>query len=507
MLNIPKWKIFLTLIVCLYGIFIVFNNIFTAKEEKNINLGLDLRGGAYLLLEIDQKAYFHEKIKILKEEIRNKLRSAQIGYSNLVIEAETIKFNLSNLQENLNLVFKDLAKNIKITQNGSEVSISFSQLFLTEQKNRLLQQSVEIIRKRVDETGTKEPLIQPQGLTRIILQVPGLEDPERLKKLLGKTAKMSFHLVHPEQAIVQDLFFLPKGYLILESAEQKDLFYLVNEKAEILGDQLNDAQVTIYQSIPQVNFKFDSEGTRKFGQITSNNIGKNLAIILDNKVISAPVIREAIIGGEGVISGNYTLETANDLALLLRAGSLPAPINIIEERTVGPTLGADSIDSGKKAVLTGFILVLLLMLILYKQYGLMAIIALIMNIIFIFALLSSFGATLTLPGIAGIVLTIGMSVDTNVLIFERIREESNTGKSIYAVIDQGFNQALKTILDSNITTLIAAFILFNFGTGPVKGFAITLTFGIISSMFSAIFLTRIFIYSWISFKKPKKIII
>lgn len=507
MLNIPGWKILITISVCIYAIFTVFNNIIIDKKERNINLGLDLRGGAYLLLEIDQKAYFKEKIKILKEEIRNKLRIAQAGYSNLIIDKENILFNLREIDVNLAEIFKDLGQDIKIEQNGKEVSISFSDLFLKEQKTRLLQQSVEIIRKRVDETGTKEPLIQPQGLTRIILQVPGMEDPERLKRLLGKTAKMSFHLLHENQPVVEDLFFIPQDYSIIESSEKADLYYLVNKNAEILGDQLNDAQATIYQGIAQVNFKFDSEGTRKFGQITSKNIGRNLAIILDNKVISAPVIKEAIMGGEGVISGNYTVESANDLALLLRAGSLPAPINIIEERTVGPSLGSDSIISGKKAVVIGFLAVLFIMLILYKKFGLVAIIALIMNIFFIFALLSLFGATLTLPGIAGIVLTIGMSVDTNVLIFERIREESKTGKSIYAVIDQGFNQALKTILDSNVTTLIAALILFNFGTGPVKGFAITLTFGIVSSMFSAIFLTKIFIYSWISIKKPKKITI
>ncbi len=507
MLNIPKWKLTLSIIVCFYSIFVVFSGFLEDKTTKSINLGLDLRGGAYLLLEIDQKAYFKEKIKILKEEVRNKLRSSKTGYSNLILDDGKILFNLRDTEAKLYDIFKDLGQDIAIKQEKKEVIISFSEVFIKEQKIKLLNQSVEIIRSRVDETGTKEPLIQPQGLTRIILQVPGMANPERLKRLLGKTAKMSFHLLHPEQPIVQDLFFLPKNYMMVESSEKTDLYYLVDNKAEILGDQLNDAQITIYQGIPQVNFKFNNEGTRKFGEITSKNIGKQLAIILDNKVISAPVIREPIMGGSGVISGSYTTETANDLALLLRAGSLPAPISIIEERTVGPTLGSDSIISGKNAVAAGFILVLILMLILYKQYGLMAIIALIMNIIFVFALLTLFGATLTLPGIAGIVLTIGMSVDTNVLIFERIREESRTGKSIYAVIDQGFNQALKTILDSNVTTLIAALILFNFGTGPIKGFAITLTFGILSSMFSAIFLTKILIYSWVSIKKPKKITI
>jgi len=506
MLNVPKWKITIALVVCIYSIITLAPNFSkTSEEAQKINLGLDLQGGAYLLLEIDQKAYFEEKIEILKNEIRSKLRASQIGYINLIREDEVIRFSLREEGTNLNQILNDLGRDITIEQQELDITISFSEIFIRDQKMKLLEQSLEIVRRRIDETGTKEPLIQPQGLNRIILQVPGIKNPERLKRILGKTAKMSFHLLHPEKPIVEDIFFLPNDYKIMGSSEEEGLYYLVKSKAEISGDLLNDAQATIYQGKPQINFRFDNVGARKFGELTSNNVGKNLAIILDQQVISAPIIREPIIGGSGVISGNYSTETANDLALLLRAGSLPAPLNIIEERTVGPSLGQDSILAGKKAVTIGFVLVLVLMLVLYKKFGIMAVMALMMNVVFIFATLTLFGATLTLPGIAGIVLTIGMAVDTNVLIFERIREESRTDKSIYAVIDQGFGQALKTIIDSNITTLIAALVLFNFGSGPVKGFAVTLAVGIMASMFSAVFLTKLFIYLWVSFTKPKKI--
>jgi len=507
MLNIPKWKIAVSIIVCLYSLVILAPNFSNNEEAKKINLGLDLQGGAYLLLEIDQKAYFEEKIDLLKSEVRNKLRASQVGYLNLIREDESIRLSLREDDANITVVLKDLGKDIAIDQQGLDVEISYSQEFVKQQKIKLLEQSLEIVRRRVDETGTKEPLIQPQGLNRIILQVPGIKNPERLKRILGKTAKMSFHLLHPEKPIVEDIFFLPNDYKIMASEEDEGLYYLVKAKAELSGDLLNDAQATIIQGRPQINFSFDNLGARKFGELTSNNVGKNLVVVLDQKVISAPVIREPIIGGSGVISGDYSAETANDLALLLRAGSLPAPLNIIEERTVGPSLGQDSILAGKRAVATGFILVLALMLILYKKFGVFALLALFMNVIFIFSALTLFGATLTLPGIAGIVLTIGMAVDTNVLIFERIREESRTGKSVYAVVDQGFNQALKTIIDSNITTLIAALVLFNFGSGPVKGFAVTLAVGILASMFSAVFLTKLFIYSWVFFTKPKKITI
>ena len=506
MLHIPKWKIILSGLVCALAFILVAPN-FSNDSKNKINLGLDLRGGAYLLLEIDHKIYFQDKINILKNEVRTKLRAAQISYMNMNILDNKIEFFLQNKEQNLNQVLRSLGGDINITTDEDKVAVAYSDLFIKEQKTKLLEQSLEIVRRRIDESGTKEILIQPQGLERIILQVPGIKDPERLKNILGKTAKMSFHLLHDKNPVVNDIFYVPSGYMILASDEalENPVYYLVKDNAELTGESLNDAQATIIQGKAQVNFKFDNMGAQKFAEITSNNVGKMLAIILDNKVISAPYIREPILAGQGVISGNYTVESANDLALLLRAGSLPAPLNIIEERTVGPTLGMDSIIAGKKAVMIGFILVLFLMIVIYKRFGLFAVVSLLMNIIFIFAILTLAGATLTLPGIAGIVLTIGMAVDTNVLIFERIREESRSDKSIYAVIDHGFSQAFKTIIDSNVTTLLVALILFYFGSGPIKGFSVTLMAGILSSMFSAIFLTKLMIYSWVKFLQPKKI--
>jgi preprotein translocase subunit SecD len=504
MLSVPKWKIFLALIVSFYGFYVLSYN-FNVKDGKNkLNLGLDLRGGAYLLLEINQNAYFEEKISSLKEEIRDKLRSSATPYVNLKINKQKIIFNLAQKEVNLYKIFADIIKDITILQKGDNVEISYSENFIKEQKINILEQSLDVVRRRVDETGTTEPLIQPQGLNRIILQVPGIENPEILKRVLGRTAKMSFHLLHPEKPIVSDLFYVPSGYMISKD-HKENIYYLVKEKADLLGDMLTDARVNMQQGLPQINFKFDALGARKFAEITSANVGVRLGIILDDKIISAPNIREPIIGGSGVINGNYSMDEASELALLLRSGSLPAPLDIIEERTVGPSLGSDSIKSGKQAILIAFILVLILMVILYKKFGFFAFIALLMNVIFIFAILTSFGATLTLPGMAGIVLTIGMAVDTNVLIFERIREESRSDKSIYAVIDHGFNNAFKTVIDSNLTSLIIALILFNLGSGPVKGFAVTLAIGIIASMFSAIFLTKLLIYAWVKFAKPKKI--
>ena len=504
MMHIAKWKIFIAISVCIMAIFTVISSF---SSQKKINLGLDLRGGAYLLLEVDYKAYFADKIEVLKSEIRSKLKSSQTNYMNLLIDNEVIKFSLANKQIDLYKIFSGIVNDINIKTDDNDITIGYSVEFIKQQKQKLLAQSLEIIRRRIDEMGTKEVLIQPQGDDRIMLQVPGIKNPERVKEILGKTAKLSFHLFHPSKSVADSVFNIDEGYMILESTEElgQITYHLVKKQAELTGESLNDAQATIIQGKPQINFRFDSFGAKKFAEITSNNIGKRLSIILDDKIISSPVIREPILAGQGVISGNYTVKSANDLALLLRAGSLPAPLNIIEERTVGPTLGADSIISGRNAILTGFTLILLIMLIIYKYFGIFAISALTMNIILIFASLSLLGATLTLPGIAGIVLTIGMSVDTNVLIFERIREESKTDKSIYAVIDQGFTQALKTIMDSNITTLLVALILFNFGSGPIKGFAITLILGILSSVFSAIFLTKIFIYYWATKTKPSKI--
>ena len=366
-------------------------------------------------------------------------------------------------------------------------------------RQKLLSQSIEIIRRRIDENGTKEPTIQAQGKNRILLQVPGIKDSGTLKDILGKTAKMTFQFVKENNSFgddvtAYDVYLDDSGYR-----------YFVDKEVILSGELLIDANPTFHEGQPAVAFRFNDLGSKKFAKITRENIGRIFAIILDGKVITAPRINTSIVQGSGVISGNFTTKEANDVALLLRAGALPAPLEVIEERTVGPSLGLDSIKSGSMAAISGMIFVAIFMLVFYRIFGVFANLALIINIMIILAALSILGATLTLPGIAGIVLTMGMAVDANVLIFERIKEEARQNKSVFVAVEQGFTQAFRTIVDSNITALIVAFFLFIFGNGPVKGFAVTLSIGIIASMFTAIMLTRMMISLWLKKFRPKKL--
>jgi protein-export membrane protein SecD len=378
--------------------------------------------------------------------------------------------------------------------------------------SRVLEQSIEIVRRRIDETGTKEPTIQREGSDRILVQLPGIDNPEHVKELLGKTAKMTFQLVDtsisPEDARRGRL---PPGDDILPGIDDArhaggpKQEYVVQKRIMVSGDSLTDAQATFQNNEPVVSFKFDSNGGRRFGDATKANVNKPFAIVLDGKVISAPVIREPILGGQGVISGSFTTQTANDLALLLRAGALPAPLTILEERTVGPDLGADSIHAGTLASLVGVILVVAFMLVFYGLFGAFADIALFFNLCLMMASLSLLGATLTLPGIAGIALTMGMAVDANVLIYERIREEVRGGRTLLSALEAGFARAFGTILDSHVTTLVAGALMFWLGSGPVKGFAVTLCLGVLTSLFSAILVTRLQIVTWVRRTRPKAI--
>jgi preprotein translocase subunit SecD len=370
-----------------------------------------------------------------------------------------------------------------------------------------VQQSLEIVRRRIDEVGTREPTIQQQGVDRILVQVPGEKNPDAIKRLLGQTAKLTFHLVDLETPLDQALAGnLPPGSMILPSEETSrpgEMAQLVvRQRVEVSGENLVDAQPTYQENQPVVSFRFDSVGARKFGDVTRDHVGELLAIVLDNKVISSPRIREPILGGSGIISGNFTVDSANELAVLLRAGALPAPLEIVEERSVGPDLGADSIAAGKWASVVALILVIGFMTLYYGLFGIMACGALIVNLILIIALLSVLQATLTLPGIAGIVLTIGMAVDANVLIIERIREEVRLGKPPMSAVDSGYREAMRTIIDANLTTLIAAVLLYAFGSGPVRGFAVTLGIGIVTSMFTAITLTRLMMSAWLRRTRP-----
>lgn len=517
MLDFPRWKIILVALVCFGAILLALPNAFREgalpewMPSKQVNLGLDLRGGSYLLLDVDFDTYVAEQMDGLIGDARMKLRGENIGYTRLTAIGDAIHFTLrdTNDREKISALASQIDSNLQAQMDESgAVQLRFSDQELERMRTRVLEQSIEIVRRRVDETGTREPIIQRQGDGRILLQVPGLDNPEKLKNLLGQTAKMTFHLVDMETPVSEaKQGNLPFGSKLLpyDESERKPghEFVVIKKKIMLSGEMLVDSQATFEQGRPVVSFRFNTRGAKKFGEITQQNVGRLFAIVLDGKVISAPVIREPIMGGSGIISGTYTVESANDLALLLRAGALPAPLTVAEERTVGPSLGADSIAAGTRAFLLGIVLVMGFMLLAYGRFGIYSDIALVMNMILILAALSLFQATLTLPGIAGIVLTIGMAVDANVLIFERIREEIRLGKTPFAAVDNGFRRAFKTIADSNITTLIVAILLFYFGSGTVKGFAVTLSIGILASMFSAILLTRMMVTLWVKKARPK----
>lgn len=519
MLDFPRWKIISILLVCGFFAVSAIPNITAMPDwlpQDKVNLGLDLRGGSHLLYKIDFDAYLKERMGDLRDNIRPTLREEKIGYRNLVAKNNEVTFNVrpETIGEGPDIaeLVEKIDGDLKVEVDGDNYRIYYPESTLFNKKIELLEQSIEIVNRRVNDDGTKEPIIQRQGEDRILVQVPGEDNPELLKKRIGKTARMTFHLVNenvtPDQ-IAKGL--VPAGTRLLPSdraserlSQDRQKRYPVFSRVALSGDLLTGANTTFQNGQPVVSFTFNTLGARKFGDITSANVGKRFAVVLDKKVITAPVIRGAINGGSGIIEGNFTVESANELSVLLRAGALPAPLNIIEERSVGPSLGADSIAAGEKAIVVAVAAVMIFMLVSYGLFGIFSNIALIINMIIITGALSLFQATLTLPGIAGIVLTMGMAVDANTLIFERIREELRKGKSVMQSIDNGFKVAFGTILDSNITTLIAAFILFYFGSGTVKGFAVTLSIGILSSMFSAILLTRLMVALWFDKYRPAK---
>lgn len=511
MQNLPKWKIFLSIICTIFAVICALPNFTQVKSKylphDSVNLGLDLRGGAHLLLDVDFDTYLNDTMENLADTLRKSFREDKIGYKNLLVKQNNIQLELRSQDElkPLKRIISKIDPEINVEANDNRIKLSYSESRLSELLNKVVDQSIEIVRMRVDSTGTKEPILQKQGDRHILLQVPGEENPTYLKNILGKTSKLTFHLVD-ENANVEEAVkgHLPMGSMLVQGDR---IGYLVVKKKAILGgDSLTTAAASFDQnSQAVVSFSFNSLGSKLFGEITKNNVGKHLAIVLDNKLLSAPTINQPIMGGSGIISGDFTVESANELALLLRAGSLPAPLKIIEERSIGPNLGADSIESGKKAGIIGFAAVCIFMVWSYGLLGLFANIALSLAMLYVLALLSLFQATLTLPGIAGIILTMGMAVDANVLIYERIKEELHKGTSNLYAIKTGFESAFATILDSNLTTLIVAFLLYIFGVGAIKGFAVALTIGIISSMFSAIIITKLLIDIWVKYFKPKKL--
>jgi preprotein translocase subunit SecD len=517
MLKQPVWKVIFTLIVCLLALYTALPSFFPKFQgqpwapSRTIALGLDLQGGSYLLLQVDEKSYFREQNEHLVDAMRTHLRKERVGYKDLAAGENGVSFTLRDAgqAEKIAPIIRQIDDRYSAEINGDKVSLGFTEMSRAETTRQLLEQSIEIVRRRVDETGTREPIIARQGDTRILLQVPGLQDPAHLKQLLGKTAKLTFHMVNetyqPTSSRPADI---PDGYMVLpyeadRAGGHNAGFVAVERKSQLSGDMLVDAHATFERGAPVVNFRFNSHGARVFGEVTTNYVQQRFAVVLDGKVITAPNINEPILGGSGMISGNFTVESANDLALLLRAGALPAPLSVIEERTVGPSLGSDSIDAGANASMLAVVLVIGFMLVRYKLFGVFASIGLVLNIVLLMAGMALLQATLTLPGIAGIALTMGMSVDANVLIFERIKEELRSGRTPASAILAGFDRAFATIMDSNLTTLIATALLYYFGTGPIKGFAVTLSLGIITSMFTAVTVTKIIIATYVDKRRPK----
>lgn len=515
MLNIPKWKIIVSLLLIVLGLAYAAPNLLPVEPRermaqtmpswvphKAINLGLDLQGGAHLLLEVDLKSVMNDRFESLLEAIRSDLRRERINISDARMVENGAAFTVRGANDDVirrvrNALSAYAADTVTdIDTDTGRVTVTYTETGLANIRSQVVNQSIEIVRRRVDESGTKEPVIQRQGADRIVLQLPGEDDPARIKDLLGKTAKLSFHLVDREAA---------RPGVTSRSLPMQDGggSIIVSKRALITGDMLTDSQASFDdRNSPVVTFRFNAVGARRFCDTTRENVNKPFAIVLDEQVISAPNINEAICGGSGMISGNFTVKEAADLSLLLRAGALPAPLNVVEERSVGPSLGSDSVEGGKMASLVAFALVFAFVTLTYGLFGVFASIALLINVILIFAIMSVLQATLTLPGIAGIVLTMGMAIDANVLIYERIREELRAGRGVKPAVDKGFELAINTIVDSQLTSLVVALMLFSFGTGPVKGFAVSMSIGIVTSIFTATIITRLMVITWLRARRP-----
>ncbi len=515
MLYFSKFRIISVILISLFFILIASSNLFKFENNllnKKINLGLDLQGGSYLLLEIDNNPVIEQKIQNLSITIRNYFKDKNIRIKNLKILGQKLSFSVDeNFKQTILDTFNDeeselnpyyprfKSHQLDITEENDIFFVNYSTQGIVKLKTSSQDQALEIVRRRIDEIGTNEPNILKRGNDRILVELPGLDDPMRIKSLLGKTANLTFRFVTNND---QDSFGAEK--LSYEDVSEEDV--LVSKRIILSGDNLLDAQPRMDSETNEtvVTFTLDRVGAKRFGKATSTGIGKQLAIVLDGKIISAPVIRDTIASGSGQISGGFTFQSATDLALLLRSGALPAPLNIIEERTVGPDLGQDSINAGMIALAIGFVLVIVFIFVKYKIFGLITNITLIVNLFLLIGILTIFEATLTLPGIAGIILTVGMAVDANVLIFERIKEELKNEKNNLIAFDSGYTKSRTAILDANITTLLAAIILFFMGSGPIKGFSLTLGIGIFTTLFSVYFIARLLTVLYVYRNKEKE---
>ncbi len=513
MLYFSKLRIFFISLISLFFILISISNLLKFDNEilnKKINLGLDLQGGSYLLLEIDNTPLIEQKLQNLSFTIRSYFKEKNIRIKNLKILKQNIFFSVddefkqivldefNNEESNINPYYPQFKSHqLEIIEENERLKLNYSKQGIINLKTSSQDQALEIVRRRIDEIGTNEPNILKRGNDRILVELPGLDDPMRIKSLLGKTANLTFRFVTSN---TEDSFGAEK--LRFEDSTEEAI---VSKRIILSGDNLLDAQPRMNSETNEtvVTFTLDRVGAKRFGRATSSGIGKQLAIVLDGKIISAPVIRDTIASGSGQISGGFTFQSATDLALLLRSGALPAPLNIIEERTVGPDLGQDSINAGIIALIIGFILVIVFIFMKYKIFGLITNVALILNLFILVGILTLFEATLTLPGIAGIILTVGMAVDANVLIFERIKEESKNERNNLIAFDSGYTKSRTAILDANITTLLAAIILFFMGSGPIKGFSLTLGIGIFTTLFSVYFIARLLTVLYVSKNKEK----
>jgi protein-export membrane protein SecD len=518
MLHFSKLKLTVILGIIVLGVIFSIPNLFPRDDVEKwpswlpktvVSLGLDLQGGSHLLYEVDIADLEKERLNDAVNDIRSKFNSARpaIGYLNLGVANNAVQLKIRNPDQidAARPLLQEAAggMDLNIGTDG-QVTAGYSDDALKQLKQQVVEQAIEVVRKRIDATGTKEPTIVREGEDRIVVQLPGVKDPENIKKIIGTTAKMTFQMVD-ESAMLTGQPTPADVVLDVADATNGGMSKIIVERAILLnGQNLVDAQQTFENGAqPVVAFKFDSVGARKFGDITSKNVGKRFAIVLDGKVITYPVIKDAILGGSGIISGNFTAQSASDLSLLLRAGALPANLTVIEERTVGADLGADSIAAGEKACIIAIVLIVVAMVVLYGLFGIFANIALLLNAVLILGALSLLGATLTFPGIAGMVLTLGMAVDANVLILERVREEMRNGRSPITAMEAGYREAQATIIDANVTHFIATCFLFYFGSGPIKGFAITLIIGIATSFFTSVYVTRLMTSVWLRRTRPK----
>ena len=519
MLQFESWKKILVLLVTVLGIAYAAPNTIPGDGAEGggflpgqkINLGLDLQGGSHLLLRVDMDVVVNERLEGMAETVRLEFRQNNLRFSGLAVRDGAVNISIRKPEDDTaaRAVFAEFGPAVSITADGTAFRLAFTEQGLIDLQSQTIEQSMEIIRRRIDPDGTKEPVIQRQGADRVLVQLPGVDDPEEIKRLLGRTAKLTFQLVDTSITAqeVRQRGRAPSGSVLLPADDDSGEAFVVEKRVMVSGELLESAQASFDQNNrPAVTFALNAEGAKKFGRVTGANIGRPFAIILDGKVVSAPTIQSQIFGN-GQITGNFTVAETNELALILRAGALPAPLIVMEERSIGPGLGADSVAAGQIAAIVALALVMVYMIVSYGLFGLLADIALLVNVVLILGALSAIQATLTLPGIAGIVLTMGMAVDANVLVFERIREELRRGRSVMAAIEGGYKRAISTIVDANLTTLFAALFLYVFGSGPIKGFAVTLSIGIATSLFTAVMVTRMLVILWLERRRPRELVL